>query len=132
MRKNACLYRHFDCKETLLYVGMSKNPFNRMVEHDVYSSWFSEVATVTISHYATREEARAAETAAILAENPIHNSRVPGCSDLRRPSTSSTKKSTLMFRVTRADKEALEAAAKKEGRSVASLCVRIINESFGL
>lgn len=131
MRSGACLYRHFDRMGILLYVGMSKNPFRRMIEHDLYSSWFSEIATVTISHYPSRREAIIAESAAILAEIPRHNSRVPGRTNFARP-LNSTKKLMLMFRTTRADKEALEVAAKKEGRSVASLCLRIINEALNV
>ena len=68
-----CLYRHFDASGALLYVGISCNAISRMVAHRNGSSWFDQVASITIKRFATREEAFSAEAQAIKTENPLFN-----------------------------------------------------------
>jgi hypothetical protein len=67
------LYRHFDADGRLLYVGISLSTIARFDAHRTRSHWSSKVATITIERFETRNEAFAAEAAAILAESPLHN-----------------------------------------------------------
>lgn len=66
------LYRHFDKKRRLLYVGISEDALKRAKQHSV-KPWGHLIARITVEHFATRTEAEAAEKAAIAAEAPIHN-----------------------------------------------------------
>ena len=67
------LYRHFDENNNLLYVGISLSTFNRLSQHRDHSEWFKQIKNVTIEHFATREEAMAAERKAIKSEAPKFN-----------------------------------------------------------
>jgi excinuclease UvrABC nuclease subunit len=67
------LYRHFDKNNNLLYVGISLSTFNRLSQHRDHSKWFFNITNVAIEHFATREEALAAERKAIKSENPKFN-----------------------------------------------------------
>lgn len=67
------LYRQFDSADVLLYIGVSHDVESRNKGHAADSSWWGDVARVTIENYATRREALAAERAAIKLEAPIHN-----------------------------------------------------------
>jgi len=70
---NTELYRHFDSDNALLYVGISLSTFTRLSQHKDHSQWFKKVSRVTIQHFPTREEAIAAEKAAIKTEAPMFN-----------------------------------------------------------
>jgi hypothetical protein len=67
------LYRFFDSGGTLLYVGITSCGAARWSEHSRVQTWWEEVATATVEHYATRHLAAEAERAAIRAEHPKHN-----------------------------------------------------------
>lgn len=71
------LYRHFSADGSLLYVGVSLSWPMRTKAHSRGAEWFSQIAKVTLEHFPTREEALAAERAAIVSEKPkfnvIHN-----------------------------------------------------------
>lgn len=67
------LYRHFDAKGTLLYVGISLSAVNRLAAHRDASSWYWSIATVTIEVLPTREAAEEAERLAIRKERPLFN-----------------------------------------------------------
>lgn len=71
--RSTSLYRHFDKDGALLYVGISLSAIRRMGQHRMESRWFDRVATIKVEHFATREEARTAERAAIKSENPKFN-----------------------------------------------------------
>jgi len=73
MSTNNTLYRFFDNVDRLLYVGISGNPGRRFNEHGKEKGWSQEVVRSTMQHFSTREEAAAAEVAAILTERPLHN-----------------------------------------------------------
>lgn len=70
---NTTLYRFYDQNERLLYVGISGNPGRRFHEHSKDKGWWAQVARSTMEHHPTREEAAAAEVAAIITERPLHN-----------------------------------------------------------
>ena len=68
------LYRAYDHVGTLLYVGISLNTLNRVSQHRTDASpWFPNMARLEMQAFASREEAEAAERAAIRSEKPRHN-----------------------------------------------------------
>lgn len=71
------LYRHYDCRANILYIGISHNFSNRLDQHEQASEWYDQIAWVKVEHYESREQALIAEKKAILDEKPpfnmIHN-----------------------------------------------------------
>ena len=72
MSKTA-VYRVYDSDDALLYVGMSRSPFARFLSHSKSSDWFDSVTRLELAWYPDREQAKTAESAAILKESPKHN-----------------------------------------------------------
>lgn len=71
---NRCaLYRHFDKKGLLLYVGISDNPVGRKAQHKTTSPWYRFVDEITVEWFETRDAADKAERAAIRDERPAFN-----------------------------------------------------------
>lgn len=72
------VYRMFDSADRLLYVGATTRLPKRIDEHSRDKAWWTEVTTISVEHFASRDDAFAAEAAAIPAESPVHNIvRVP-------------------------------------------------------
>lgn len=71
------LYRHFDSRGALLYVGISLNTIYRTMQHRQDSHWFSDVATIEIEKHPSRDAALTAEARAIETERPKHNKTGP-------------------------------------------------------
>lgn len=69
----AAVYRHFDASGRLLYIGCSMDPARRFGVHRCVAPWARQVANITLEWFDSREEAEAAEAAAIARENPPHN-----------------------------------------------------------
>lgn len=67
------LYRAFDSNGVLLYVGISTNCLNRILQHKRTRIWFQRLANLTVEHYPTRELALDAECLAIRIEKPLYN-----------------------------------------------------------
>jgi hypothetical protein len=67
------LYRYFDEKDRLLYVGITDHLLGRTEAHVLGSSWMDYAVRSTIARYPTRREAEDAERAAIKAERPLFN-----------------------------------------------------------
>jgi predicted GIY-YIG superfamily endonuclease len=67
------LYRYFDENDRLLYVGITKNQFQRFQSHAFNTKWVELIHKATFEHYFSRSEVRQAEIAAIAAENPMFN-----------------------------------------------------------
>jgi predicted GIY-YIG superfamily endonuclease len=67
------LYRHFDANGQLLYIGVSLNPVQRMMQHSCGSDWFYDISRMTIEWIDSRYDALKAEHAAIIEEKPLHN-----------------------------------------------------------
>lgn len=71
---NTHLYRHFSADGSLLYVGISKNAFDRLVGgHKSGAKWFDSIDSIKIESFPSRSEAEEAEKAAIIAERPLWN-----------------------------------------------------------
>jgi len=67
------LYRHFNSKDELMYIGISLSTVARLSQHKEHSHWFSDITKVTIEKYETREEVLLAEKQAIQTEKPLYN-----------------------------------------------------------
>ena len=72
------LYRTYDTSSDLLYVGISNNFGTRWKQHAKTQPWWPEVQRLTVEWYPNREDAEAAEVAAIGAEQPKYNIRHAG------------------------------------------------------
>jgi DNA-binding XRE family transcriptional regulator/predicted GIY-YIG superfamily endonuclease len=72
-QKQYMIYRVYDDKGGLLYVGMSKSAMARVKDHFATSPWGKTACTITIEVVADREAALLAERSAIKAEKPMHN-----------------------------------------------------------
>ena len=83
MSAPCALYRVRDDHGRLLYVGISEAPLSRMAGHDRSPGWPQKAAEISIEWHPSRDDARTAESAAILAEDPIHNMHRPGGDQLR-------------------------------------------------
>jgi predicted GIY-YIG superfamily endonuclease len=73
MSQRAALYRLFDAKGRLLYVGISLDPAARWKQHRGDKQWWPEVIDKQVIWYDTRILALQAEAMAIRDELPIHN-----------------------------------------------------------
>lgn len=67
------LYRHYNAKGKLLYVGISLSAASRLLQHSISAHWFLEIANVTIEHFDNRQYALEAEQNAIKLELPLFN-----------------------------------------------------------
>jgi predicted GIY-YIG superfamily endonuclease len=80
------LYRCYNRKESLLYVGMTNNPEDRFKHHRTHQPWWPYVDHITLQQYATRRELAGAEATAIQDEHPKFNVVTPtGTPTLRTP-----------------------------------------------
>lgn len=73
MTDETCLYRAFDRKGALLYVGISLRVLSRLQQHRSTSEWFNDMAHLTVERHPTRSAAFTAERKAILSEAPKFN-----------------------------------------------------------
>lgn len=67
------VYRMFDYKDELLYVGISNRVDIRIEQHRASKEWFWRVDRITTMNYPNRQAALDAEKHAIKTENPIYN-----------------------------------------------------------
>lgn len=72
MSQPTAVYRLFDAGDQLLWVGSTRALKPRLASHR-RKPWWPEVARVAVQRFASREEARQAETRAIRTERPRHN-----------------------------------------------------------
>ncbi len=75
LHKEHWVYRMFDSSNTLLYIGCTSNPTNRVQSHTKKDKklWAKEVTLITWIHYPDKISAREAETNAIQLEHPLYN-----------------------------------------------------------
>jgi len=67
------VYRCFDGKERLVYVGYSSNPDRRIKQHRAGSPWFHLVCKIDRLEFSTKSEALTEERRAISCEAPLCN-----------------------------------------------------------
>jgi len=70
--KWTALYRYWDARGQLLYVGVSKTPVARLEQHTT-QSWVGDIASITLKWFSIKQEALSAECRAIRTEHPLHN-----------------------------------------------------------
>ncbi|MGW7283988.1 GIY-YIG nuclease family protein [Streptomyces sp. NPDC054847] len=80
--QRTAVYRLYDEDGVLLYVGITYDVPERWRHHRRHKPWWPQVAHERLVWYDTRPEAEAAETHAIVAEEPLHN-QVKNWSDFR-------------------------------------------------
>jgi len=73
MTRPVNLYRHFDSKGRLLYIGVSMSALTRLQAHRSHSRWFDNIARVEIESLPNRKAALLAEKRAIVEESPKFN-----------------------------------------------------------
>ncbi|MGW1154529.1 GIY-YIG nuclease family protein [Streptomyces rubiginosohelvolus] len=69
------LYRLFDKKGRLLYVGIGYDPKVRWARHAALTRWWKDVSEKQVEWFPTRPEAERAERDAIRDETPIYNKK---------------------------------------------------------
>ena len=67
------LYRVFDNQGSLLYVGATANPGQRVADHQKRQPWWDEASSMTMEHFETPESLLDAEAHAIAHELPRYN-----------------------------------------------------------
>lgn len=72
MSDETSLYRYYNSKDELLYIGISMSAIVRAHQHK-RKEWFASVCKITIERYPDRDEALLAETDAIINERPLYN-----------------------------------------------------------
>jgi predicted GIY-YIG superfamily endonuclease len=72
-KERTAVYRIRDEAGELLYIGMTNCVPVRWNQHMLYQPWWDELRSLTVEFCGSREEAAAAEKAAILAERPKYN-----------------------------------------------------------
>jgi len=77
------LYRMYNEKHKLLYVGITRNALNRFSGHLQTQIWFPEVAHISLEYYATRDDLREAEKHIIQYEQPRYNKDHPKPTGIR-------------------------------------------------
>lgn len=109
------LYRHFDRRGRLLYVGVSLCTVARLCAHRVTGLWFKHISQITIAHYPSRKKALAAERRAIKHENPKFNGKG------RAALNANDGKCFIGARVPEQVKTKLDRRATNERRSLANV-----------
>lgn len=71
------LYRCFNRRKSLLYVGITNHPEQRIKHHQVHKTWWKYVETITLEQFSSRAELVSAEAEAIRTENPCFNLVTP-------------------------------------------------------
>lgn len=88
MSERTAVYRILGEDDELLYIGMTNNPAIRWNGHQRIQPWWNELRSMSVEWFDSREEAAAAEKAAIQSEEPKYNVtylRRPGGSRLEVP-----------------------------------------------
>jgi predicted GIY-YIG superfamily endonuclease len=73
--KRTALYRLFDARGALLYVGVTGDPTRRFRDHRTKKDWWQEVARHSVEWFESEWRALQAEVQAIATEAPRHNIR---------------------------------------------------------
>ena len=71
--QRCAVYRHYDRKGVLLYVGIADNPTLRAAQHKADSPWHQFSNRMSVEWFENRAEADQAERAAIKFERPAFN-----------------------------------------------------------
>lgn len=72
--ERTALYRLYDGGGQLLYIGITRHPERRWVEHGQRQAWWHLVTRKTVEWHAGRNAALAAEVSATADEKPLYDS----------------------------------------------------------
>lgn len=111
MTASPVVYRTYDARGRLLYVGFSNNVAQRMENHRSMSWWFSIAQQVVIEPHDDIASARSAEAAAIRTEAPVGNTSHRGAG--------------AQFDLSRYTEDDLRAADEWVGNDVGARSVRL-------
>lgn len=67
------LYRFFDARGNLLYIGLTVGAAQRFADHRRHKDWWPLVARIDVEHFPDRPSVVTAERAAIETEWPRYN-----------------------------------------------------------
>lgn len=70
---SAAVYRLFDAARSLLYIGSTRDPGRRWMDHKREKAWWPDVATYTMEWHPSRSAAYEIEGTAVKAEKPSRN-----------------------------------------------------------
>jgi excinuclease UvrABC nuclease subunit len=79
------LYRHFNSKNELLYVGISLSAVHRLEQHKRTAHWFEDLKRVEIERFSSRIEAMDAEKRALETEQPKYNIQLKAKRKAKQP-----------------------------------------------
>lgn len=80
------LYRMYNRRGQLLYVGVSFNAGSRATQHAMDKPWWPEVATIKVEHLSCgREDALALEKRTIQSDRPMYNKQHAIPEDIYQP-----------------------------------------------
>jgi len=82
------VYKLFDERGRLLYVGMTSRGPSRLVEHHRKKSWFIDVFDITFERFETRSQAAKHERDTIIRSAPLYNVQHNGRTESRAASQS--------------------------------------------
>lgn len=117
------VYRLYDSDNRRLYVGLAQNVDRRLGEH-VHKPWWPAVEGVAVSKFDSRDDAREAETAAIVHELPAHN-RVHSTTVVRV-----VKDTSVTLRLDGDVVDRIDKMAEAEGRSRSDAIRRLVLEAL--
>lgn len=83
------LYRMFDGRGRLLYVGRTASFLTRIGQHALDKAWMGEVASMKLEHFRSAVELDEAERHTIKDEDPLYNRQRPEPRTPRRPKSQS-------------------------------------------
>jgi predicted GIY-YIG superfamily endonuclease len=75
--KTHILYRCFNRKKMLLYIGITNHPEQRFLHHRQNKVWWKYVDRITLQSFQSRRILAEAEAAAIQVEKPKFNIQIP-------------------------------------------------------
>ncbi|MCE7081201.1 GIY-YIG nuclease family protein [Streptomyces sp. ST2-7A] len=73
-RGRTAVYRIYDRRDRLLYIGVAVKPEQRIQRHNSTAAWWMLARTQSVEWFATRAEAELQEMRAVRREGPLYNS----------------------------------------------------------
>lgn len=115
-----CVYRMYDSKDRLLYVGITRSLRSRVRAHYAEKLWIADVTRVEVDHAVSEVQAKEQEKRQIAELVPTYNvALVPSTS---RKVTRLTNRERRVVTLAAIEQNSSSAVAKKHGISRETLC----------